>query len=330
MDKNNYFFDKKESIIDPTGVELFKFYNFISKINDNPVIHKSGKFFAIKYGTQYGHLLLHFLGPYLYLKKRIPDLQLIFLKFEHSPYYLNTYAPYEDLSKILNAEIIDVNKDNFLFDEFMFFYFDDFDITVFPMLEQQDPNAKSPFPIIPSKLFLENFYALDPKSKELENIETEGLIALFETFKEYRIDKDENNYIYIKRPSDNNKPGPIGQSTWYKNIRSIDELYIDFMENKIKNLGYQIIDLNGMGFLEQINIFYNAKSIATIDGTSVLNSIWCKPSAKIFRIMINKIYKQTEYPWSRMINSYEQHDIEIIDVTEKNPIDGVNLIVSKL
>lgn len=328
MDKNSYSFDYKTSTIDQSGIELFTLHNFKTSINDEKPIYFNGKYFGITFGAEYAHLMMHLIGPYLYLKNTIPDLQLIFLRFEESKDYLTQTKASEDLAKILGAPIIDVNSGNYCFEDFMFFYLDDFHITVKPIVN--DENFKTCFPIIPSSLFLDKFYFVEPDSKELESFETYSLLELYKYFSPFLKLNNNKEKIYIKRARNNYNKSIMSTTQWFKDIKYLDDLFYDYLEELLTEKGYRVVELDGMNFIEQINLFYNASIVASIEGTSMFNALWCEESTNIFRISANKVYKKLNHPWNRMINTVKIKNVTLIDVTEDSPKDGINKIVKQL
>ena len=312
MDINKYFFDKKESYLDPNlNIELFKLFNFKTISNSGSLKHFNGQYFAIKYGVHYGHLLIDYLGQYLYLKKIYPNLKLIFFKYEKSDIYFTCNKPSQDIVDFFNAEIINLNDQNCSFDELIFFYREDLEITGIPNLLKIDPNAKFILPIIPSKLFLDKFYFIDESSNEFINYATTMLKCVYEKFQNYLINENTNNNIYITREVEHKRNNLFKDQEWFKQTKERYTEDSEELKKEIENIGYKIINLNGMGFFEQINIFYNAKNIITQDGTGIINCIWAKPESKIFKIIVNNKYK---YPWNTLINLSRNININNINI----------------
>jgi len=325
MDKNIYSFDKNESFIDKkTGIEIFNLKGFKTQSSDSSVIHLKGKYFAIKYGVHYGHLLIDYLGPYLYLKKIYPDLQLIFFKYESSDIYFTCTKPSEDLVNFFNAKVIDLNKENYSFDEFIFFYREDLEITGIPNLLKIDKNAKFILPIIPSRLFLNNFYYVDEHSETFITYATEMLKNVYEYFAQYLINDNYYDKIYITRQINNKKTNLFSDQEWFK--KSKERYVSDSKEiiQKIKQKKYKIINLDGLGFFEQINIFYNANIIVSQNGTGMINCLWAKESSQIFKIIKNSAY---DYNWNSLINSVNKHHIIDVDTIALNQKDSISKIL---
>ena len=325
MGKNEYSFNSKTSKIDDkTGIELFTLLNFNSIIHKNKKIHLKGKYFGVKYGMQYGHLLMDGIGPYLYLKKQYPDLQLVFFKYGNTQNNLVC----ENFIDFFNAKVIDVFENNYLLDEFMFFYTEDLRITGIQN-NRLDSNINIFIPPIPSNLFLNDYYHIDENNPKWLLYRKESIKILYETFSKYR-EKIKPINIYITRTTDKTRTDNYSQSGWFKEIREIDNIYENNLDIEINKLGYQVIDFNKMSFFEQINICYNSKKYVSIDGSSLLNSIWCDDDAEIFKISINKNYKKINYKWNEIISATNKYNIVEIDVTNDDPNTGLNKIVQTL
>lgn len=61
----------------------------------------------------------------------------------------------------------------------------------------------------------------------------------------------------------------------------------DVFEEKFKESGYTILELEGMGYLEQVNYFKNADHVAGIMGSGFCQTLFCDPTATILQIAIN-------------------------------------------
>ena len=322
--KLNYTFSSKESYIDTTtGIEIFSLNNFTNNIN-NDINKMSGKYFAVKYGMHYGHLLMDGIGAFLYLQKQYPDLKLVFFKYNNE---VNKVC--DDLINFFNAEIIDINNKNYCFEQLYFFYLEDLRITgISDLTEKQKNNIF--MPIIPSGIFLDQYYCVEEGSKNWILYRQEVIKSLCEQFFKYRKQNNIKHNIYITRSSDNNRKDEYSKTSWFSLIRNKDNMYNEYLDNEIKNLGYQVIDPSEFGFFEQINIFFNAKSIVSFDGTSILNSIWCENDTKITKIMVNKEYKKINYNWNAIINASGKYNIEVLDVTELPAKEGIELILKTI
>ena len=111
------FSNKKKSRITKYDISLYTLYNFKTINNDGPEVTLNGKYFPVKFECHYGHLLLDYIGPYLYLKTIYPDLKLIFFKFGDFVGLNKTSNVCNELAGIFDAKVIDIYKDNYCLDE---------------------------------------------------------------------------------------------------------------------------------------------------------------------------------------------------------------------
>ena len=325
MGKNNYTFKSKSSIIDDkTGIELFIFNDLKILINNKKIINMPGEYFPVKYGMHYGHLLLDCIGNYIYLKKTNPNLKIIFFKYGD----VEKNKVCEDLMLFFNAESINIFNNNYIFEKFLFFYTEDLRNTL-PEEMILNKNTNIFLPPIPSKLFLEKGYVVDDWSKEWKLLKIKSIESLCETFDKYKI-KNNKNKIYVSRTNDFARTDNYSTTSWFKKIKERSPMYDQNLNEIMENKGYKIVYPETMGFFEQINLFNNATDVVTIDGTSVLNAIWCENDSNITRIMVNKEYKKLNYDWSTLILASGNKNINILDLTDLEPQHGIDIIIKEI
>ena len=78
------------------------------------------------------------------------------------------------------------------------------------------------------------------------------------------------------------------------------------LESFFTSKGYESITLEGMDYIDQINIFYNAKIIVGAVGTGFLNSLFCKEDARVIQLFLINSYGFNY--------NYINNDFEIIDL----------------
>lgn len=308
MAEIHYSFDKKESFIDQkTGIEIFKIFNLKNNINNN-IIFLKGQYFGIKYDMQYAHLLMDGIGVFLYLKQQYKDLKLIVFK------YNNKYNQVcEDFINFFNADIINIKENSYCIEQLIFAYTEDLRITG---IKEKNDNSENIFiSPIPSNLFLNEYYDINEQDPRWLSYRKESIKALCNKFFPYR-KEIETNKIYVNRNTGDSRIDVYSKTNWFNKIRYIDQSYYEKIEYIMKNNNYEIIIFDNLGFFDQINLAYNASEYITIDGSSILNSIWCKENTKITRIMINKEYKKLNYDWNSIILASGNKNINVIDLTE--------------
>ena len=77
-----------------------------------------------------------------------------------------------------------------------------------------------------------------------------------------------NERIYISRYNAN-----------YRNLINESDVI-----NKLKNIGFRVVDLNNLEIDEQIELFSNAKVIVSPTGSSLTNIVFCNPGTKVYEI----------------------------------------------
>ena len=317
----HYMFTSKNSIIyDDIGVELFCLFNLSNNINNKQPIKMNGKYFPVKYGMQYGHLLTDFIGPFLYLKTKFPDLKLVFFNFNDK----KNNKVCNDLINYFDAITVNIKEDNYIFDELLFFYIDEIRGSL-PDWWPNKENSNLFMPPIPSKLFLKKHYSLGKYSKEHLLYLEQSIKFLCKEFFPHRKDSTKEK-IYVDRSNFNNEKA----SEEYKKRRYISNQYLESIKNIAINKNYTPILTEHLGFFEQINLFYNASDVLVTDGTGVLNSIWSKNNVNINKILINKDYKKLNYPWDNILNYGGKYNINNIDIVELNFEDSIQTIIQSL
>lgn len=170
------------------------------------------------------------------------------------------------------------------------------------------------------KVLQKDFFYLAPSLKMKYQLET--LLALgFQ--KKYLLDGEKNKHLQAKKiiatdhpiifknnPSISINNIPLWVINWLrkkylnqikiKNFISYKKIYIErrgginFHNRKIINNedvkriildeGFKIIILESLSFLEQVNLFHNAKTIVGLHGAGLTNVIFCKPGTKVIEI----------------------------------------------
>ena len=319
-----YTFTNKNSVIyDDIGVELFCLFNLSNNINNKQPIKMNGKYFPVKYNMAYPHLMLDFIGPYIYLKKKIPDLKLIFFKFNDFP---NKVC--DDLINFFDAKVINIKNHNYIFDEFYFFYTGDIRKS-FPEEMQKNTEVNFFMSPIPSDLFLDSYYEIDFNTDIHDKYMEVSIKELCNTFYSKRVGDIENK-IYISRTKDLTRTDPYSTTEYFNKNRQISKQLLESIDKIMQDNGYKIIFAEDLGFFEQLNIFYNAKTIATLEGSSLLNCIWCKNDTKILKIVASDNYKKLKYPLNKFIQYNSKNNIHTIDIIKLNNIQAIEKIVNYL
>lgn len=325
----NISYDTKEEIFFKDFVRPFySISNFAIENDRDSLFSKifiSGNSFIFDFSqTQYYHLIQDTIGQFLAIKRYMPDIKIIFM--QHSKMTrISTDKILEDLKKILKIEESDIiyinNYKEIVFESITFFHtlFNPFlmaidDIKIIDKVD--DPDFK--FQIIAAEELRKNVLPHinhNRSNKKIYISRYVGELTLFEDLRNSINNNDEKMIeIYKER---------IEERTFK------DRCDILKLEDFFFNNGFEIVNLERMGIIEQAEFFYNAKTIATFNGTSGYNCIFANESSEIILMNIHNNYSwiHKELFSSLGISFYEsppQNDShtkidykEIIDYIEK-------------
>ena len=111
------------------------------------------------------------------------------------------------------------------------------------------------------------------------------------------------------------------------------EVFDEYLEDQIIKLGYTVVELDNTSLIDQINLFYNAKIIAGIGGTNILNAIFCEEQSHVAQILINKKW---DYHYDELIKNagIENYiDIDVRNFDNQKAIEyilnSLNLLINK-
>lgn len=275
-------------------IDIEKYTRKIHKINDlviNPGenkkqhIHGNSFLFSLN-DWQYGHVMQECIGHYEFLKKYIPDLQLVFT-------YSSDNAQLETLEPKIFKDILDLYGANFdsvillknaetSFDSIYYLYnFFMFDLEKFlptnkPVHNEDDPDFHHQLEL--AQLVKNKFepYLKDDNQHKI-------FISRKEADKGYKHKKELKEKIDLGIATQqeikyyNRYVSVGGEQQTLDTINT--RLFTDseILEKFFIKLGYKVIDNENYNLFEQINNYYNATHVASIDGTGCYNAIFCKP-----------------------------------------------------
>lgn len=300
-------FDSKNSYIDQnTDLQIFNIGGLHINNGLQNTIFLNGKYFFIKYGMQYGHLLMDGIGAFLYLKKIIPELKLAFIKIN-----IESSIVCDDFINYFNAKLIDLNSNNIVVENLYFFYTEDIRISGIQNIDTNNIFR----PPIPSQLFLNKYYYISENSDIWKKYTKQWIIALYDEFKKYK-DNNINQKIFIDRSNDFSMSTPYSKTDWFAKNRLIDKnIYFEILEN-IKTNNINIINFNQISFFEQIKISSQSNLYITLNGTSILNAIWCSDETQIIKINHNKNYDNLNYNWDYILECVNKTNILNININD--------------
>ena len=284
-----------ESSEPKSGMPIYEFLNLkLIKNDNNPLIKMDGTFFVVSMATNYSHTLLDVIGAYYQFKDLYPDLIPIFIK-ENMKLKLREYKnlPLEEFAIDNNFIIIDLNKNNFLFEKAIIHNYFFSPVKIKNLISDDD---------IKQKIFYSNSI-----KKVLENIKKPEV----KNFKK----------IYVSRGFAN-KNRKLSNNKHMAEFFTYDEKYDIKLENFFKSQGFDIIELEDLNLSEQIKIFSECIFLAGIEGTNLLNAIWMKDNTPVFKIKIFENY----FSWENIFSSVNQNNIHECNIIGLNTDEGLNKI----
>lgn len=269
-----------------------------NKTNNDIVI--PGKSFLITIDNwQYAHVIQECIGHFEFIKKYIPDIKIYFLcpgEYKESVYNSSNNIVslvFKDLMEkygVSDSEVINYNSSVTFENVYYLFNF---------FIKGLKGSTNSNEPIHTSK----------DKDFEMQ-LESSRLIRkLFESDK--IINQNKNKIFISKTKSDLAYKGFMKRKEELRNIYTNDEEFFkmlkdlqgdneynsmefnnkirvyenqDKIEDFFRSLGYEIVHNEDIGLFNQINRYYNASHIASINGTGCYNAIFSDPDTKMFMI----------------------------------------------
>jgi hypothetical protein len=328
-------------------------------INNNEYFIFKGKNFVSTFHTHYFHFLVERMCQYEFLKQYYPDLKNIFIEAEGSDRndrkglegkdffdYLKTknfhskqkisHEPHKYFEDLFNIYSFDKNiyslfEDNLFFEE-LYLIIDD--LVWIPEYLYEKNNCPLP------PWFYKEWWNEDRRHlndyMHIDSWQKNGMIFFKKNIKQF-LKKDKKYYknIYISREDANQRYYKIinnkNEDSRKIGLQNAIKRYLPYNSN-IENIfiknNYKIINLEGMSFLEQANIFFNAEKIAGLCGSGFVNLIFCEKNTKIMEIMPTILNGGFSYGKFCEIFNLKRHFVDLINIEEIDVIE--NKIKSEL
>ena len=91
------------------------------------------------------------------------------------------------------------------------------------------------------------------------------------------------------------------QQRYYKNEKRLEDFF--------RSEGYEIVYAEEYGLIEQIKLFSEAKTIASVSGAGLFNLLWGSEQTKGIEIMVNLLYRYHFKEFGNYVNiNYVQVD----------------------
>jgi hypothetical protein len=214
-------------------IPIFELSNFQIINNDSTFKHFTGRYFPVMYGVNYPLLLLDYVGAFLKLKKDYPDLKIIFFKSKNLKNITNKpgfEVASDDFIKYFNCELIDIDTENYSFDEIIV--------------------TEGDLPVIPHHVYSGKQWRYNELSEPVKYWWRDCLQEIMNYFNKELV-KNEEKKLYITRKFVNKIYH--SKNDFWSIKRRHDLIYDDFFENELNKNKYFVFDGNGEGFFKQIN-----------------------------------------------------------------------------
>lgn len=270
-----------------------------NEVTDENVFIPGNSFIVTADNWQYAHLIQECIGHYEFLKQYIPDLKI---------YFITPFKAHEDLFEkrdeygawifrdllikynVKKEDILDYSKS--LTFENIYYVFNFFTFIIKDYIEanpvihshlHEDFNLQRETAKIVSEVFVPEKTRLPQKNKIF--ISKRKADKYYEKFIEAKeklraeYPNDEDFIPRLKKLQGHNDFGTMEKNYNIRRYSGQKEIE-DFFEER----GYEIVFTEDLGLFEQINKYYNASHIASINGTGCYNAIFSDRNTKVFMI----------------------------------------------
>ena len=274
--------------------------------NNKTITKKEGLYFPIRYNANYSLLLWDYVGAYFKIKEIYNNIVPIFFNFTNRNHDTKVWSNVpKDIVKFLNAEVIDIDKESFLFEKVVL--------------------IEGDVPPIPLGEYSSDLWRYSDLSEETILWWITTAKEVVKNFKPQNILNKQNSYISRSKVNERYKEL---KTDWHL-ARFQNSEYNENLDKKISDLGFNVIDFLGMGLFEQIDCAYSSKTYASIHGSGLINALWCDDEVPILSFQINSKYKQYNFDWKSILNAFNK-DLTIINLDNLSPSDGADAIVNIL
>jgi hypothetical protein len=276
--------------------------NWESLPGSDPIKY-DGQVYLFPLFLPYGHTLMDVYAQYKILKLKYPDLKPVFFEDSSRGFLAEHNNISKDIMTILNAtEIIDISKSNYVFEELIAF----FDVSDTLPIRRYVPFCDCYMGTEKcgtSEWFKYNYLAIDIIRKDLEKY------IVPRKFRNIFISRERYNKAYLEKINELRS-----QQRYYKDERELE----DFFWSE----GYEIVYAEDYGLIDQIKLFSEAKTIASVAGAGLFNLLWGNENTRVIEIMTNPMYRYH-------FKEFGEHvGVNYIQVDSRN--DSIQKTIAKL
>jgi hypothetical protein len=242
-------------------------------------------------------------AQYKILKLKYPDLKPVFFEDSKRGFAAINNNISKDIMKMLDeSEIDDLFSKNYVFDQVIAF----FDVSDTLPIQRYVPFCDCYMGTEKcgtSEWFKYNYLAIDIIRKDFE-----PYLAPKKNRNVF-ISRERYNKSYLERINEFRS-----QQRYYK-----DE---EELENFFRSEGYEIVYAEDYGLIEQIKLFSESKTIASVAGAGLFNLFWGNKDTVVVEIMTNPLYRYH-------FKEFGEHvGVNYIQIDSRN--DSVKEIIAKL
>jgi len=274
----------------------------LSIINDpqKETINIPGTTYLTLSVPHYGHILQDIYSQYRMLQSYYKDLNIVLTNVSKKGMFYGMWQPkvINDFLDILNykpSSIVDISQNNYFFNKIVFI----FDMCNLLPEEFHLQYGTTHHHYLP---FCTCYTGTHPCGESpYFNYWYQAIDILRQDFKPYfnwSLDKK----FYVSRKEYNQQYKSQIESLEGKNLdknqqQTLRRAKLRFspqeeqIEQYFKQNSYTILEPQHLGLKEQISLFSQSKTIASISGTALINAYWCPPQTKIIELNIIPEYK---------------------------------------
>lgn len=253
----------------------FDFDNLIihnlKTLDSQDLIKYSGQVYLFPLFLPYGHTLMDAYAQYKILKLKYPDLKPVFFEDSSRGFLAIHNNISKDLMTILNeSTVIDI-KDGYLFEQVIAF----FDVSDTLPIRRYVPFCDCYMGWQRcgiSEWFKYNYLAIDIIRKDFES----HIVPI--KFRNVFISRERYNKAYLERIDEFRS-----QQRYYKDEKELEDFF--------RSEGYEIVYAEDYELIDQIKLFSEAKTIASVAGAGLFNLLWGNKDTKVLEIMTNPLYR---------------------------------------
>jgi hypothetical protein len=242
-------------------------------------------------------------AQYNILKLKYPDLKPVCFEDSRRGFSAVNNNISKDIMNMLNeSEIIDIFSNNYVFEQVIAF----FDLSETLPIPRYVPFCECYMGTEicgTSEWFKYNYLAIDIIRKDFESYMATN------KFRNVFISRERYNKAYLEKIDEFRS-----QQRYYKNEKELEDFF--------RSEGYEIVYAEDYGLIDQIKLFSEAKTIASVAGAGLFNLLWGNEDTTVLEIMTNPLYRYHFKEFGKHVG------VNYIQVDSRN--DSIQETIAKL